>query len=106
MTADRLVPAPTTGAPGGRGAATGSSRRVRRADATRVRRATWKLGLVTGLLVLASVVVTALAVGAAFSHASDAETSDLLRQAVARAGDPATAPVGTYLAVRGPDGLR
>ncbi len=59
----------------------------------------------TGVLVLASVALTALAVAWAFSRATDSETNDLLTQSVARSSDPALAAPGTYLVTLGPDGL-
>ncbi len=76
------------------------------ADGVRLRRTTWRLGLVTGVLVFASVALTALAVAWAFSRATSSETDSLLTQSAARRTDPTLAVPGTYLAVRGPDGVR
>ncbi|MDQ2756115.1 MAG: hypothetical protein M3Y71_06060, partial [Actinomycetota bacterium] len=75
-------------------------------DGVRLRRTTWRLGLVTGVLVLASVVLTALAVAWVFARATDSETDDLLTQSASRSTDPALAVPGTYLAVSGPAGVR
>ncbi|WP_295703009.1 HAMP domain-containing sensor histidine kinase [Lapillicoccus sp.] len=76
-----------------------SMTRPRHEEDSRLHALTWQIGLRAAALVIGCVLVTAGALVAVYIHQTNTETNALLASAATRITDPATAPLGTYLAI-------
>lgn len=80
--------------------------RPRHEEEARLRALTWQIGLRAAALVIGCVIVTAGALVAVYINQTNTETSALLDSAATRITDPATAPLGTYLAIEANGSIR